>query len=192
MHDDAGNPRGGAGAGPDGQPLPLTPAALRANADAFARPVEAQRAQDVHVVLARVGSSWVAFPAGGVLRVTQAVTPHRVPHRKHRALRGLANIEGEVAAVIDFALLSGFAWQPSGSAKARMVVLGERGAAWAIEVDEVPGTLAASSAQLAAAPMTVASPGAGFTRGLVPTAHGPAGIVDIPALLAQCQEVVRA
>jgi hypothetical protein len=63
----------------------LTQAELEANAQAFARVIERERATDVHAVLARVGSSWFAVPAARVLRVTRAVTPHRIPHRTHRA-----------------------------------------------------------------------------------------------------------
>jgi len=72
-----------------------------------------------------------------------------------------------------------------------MVVLGARGSAWAFEVDEVPGTLAVSAEDLAAAPVTVSTPHAGFTSGLIPTEHGPAGMVDVDALLTACEEVVR-
>ncbi len=172
-------------------PTALDPQALQDNADAFARPVQSQRKQDVHVVLARIGSSWIAFPAARVLRVTAAAAPHRVPHRKHRALRGLANIDGQIAAVIDFASICGFEWNPAGGTKARMVVLGERSAAWAFEVDEVPGTLAVSAEDVAVAPVTVSAPHAGFTSGLVPTEHGAAGLVDVDALLTACEGVVR-
>jgi len=87
-------------------------------------------------VLARVGSSWFAVPAARVLRVTRAVTPHRIPHRTHRALRGLANIDGEVAIVMDLASLCGFGWSPSGTAAARMIVVGERGARHGVPVHE--------------------------------------------------------
>jgi chemotaxis-related protein WspD len=172
-------------------PRPLDAQTLQQQTDAFARPVETQRKQDVHVVLARIGSSWIAFPAARVLRVTTAVVPHRVPHRRHRALCGLANIEGEIAAVVDFASVCGFDWSAAGGARARMVVLGERGSAWAFEVDEVPGTLAVSAEDLVAAPVTVSTPHAGFTSGLVPTEHGPAGMVDVDALLTACEGVVR-
>lgn len=176
---------------PTRAPRPLDAQTLQAQSEAFARPIESQRKQDVHVVLARIGSSWIAFPAARVLRVTAAVAPHRVPHRRHRALRGLANIEGEIAAVIDFASMCGFEWSPGGGTKARMVVLGERGAAWAFEVDEVPGTFAISADELSVAPVTVSAPHAGFTSGLVPSEHGPAGLVDVDALLMACEGVVR-
>lgn len=172
-------------------PRPLDAQTLQAQSEAFARPIDAQRRQDVHVVLARIGSSWIAFPAARVLRVTEAVAPHRVPHRRHRALRGLANIDGEIAVVIDFASICGFEWSPAGGAKARMVVLGERGGAWAFEVDEVPGTFAISTEELSVAPVTVSSPHAGFTTGLVPTEHGPAGLVDVDALLTACEGAVH-
>jgi chemotaxis signal transduction protein len=170
---------------------PLSAAELESNAEAFARIIEQERANDVHVVLARVGSSWIAVPAGRVLRVTRAVMPHRIPHRSHRALRGLANIDGEVAIVMDLASLCGFTWTPSGEGAARMVVLGERGAAWAFEADEVPGTVSGSSSDLLAAPLTVAATGAGFTTHLMPCATGHAGILDVDALLAACAEAVR-
>ena len=170
----------------------LTLQELEANAEAFARVIERERATDVHAVLARVGSSWIAVPAARVLRVTRAVKPHRIPHRSHRALRGLANIEGEVAIVMDLASLCGFSWSPSGEASARMVVLGERGAAWAFEADEVPGTVTGNSSDLLAAPLTVAATGAGFTKHLMPCANGHAGILDVDALLAACGEAVRA
>lgn len=170
----------------------LTQAELEANAQAFARIIERERATDVHAVLARVGSSWFAVPAARVLRVTRAVTPHRIPHRTHRALRGLANIDGEVAIVMDLASLCGFGWSPSGTGAARMIVVGERGAAWAFEADEVPGTVAGSAQDLLAAPLTVAASGAGFTKHLMPCATGHAGILDVDALLAACAEAVRA
>jgi chemotaxis-related protein WspD len=170
---------------------PLTAAELEANAEAFARIIEQERANDVHAVLARVGSSWIAVPAARVLRVTRAVKPHRIPHRSHRALRGLANIEGEVAIVMDLASLCGFSWSPTGDDAARMIVLGERGAAWAFEADEVPGTVAGNAQDLLAAPLTVAATGAGFTTHLMPCATGHAGILDVDALLAACTEAVR-
>ena len=173
-------------------PRPLTQQELEANAEAFARVIERERANDVHVVLARVGSSWIAVPAGRVLRVTRAVAPHRIPHRRHRALRGLANIEGEVAIVMDLAALCGFEWAPGDDSAARMIVLGDRGAAWAFEADEVPGTIAGNAADLLPAPLTVAAPAAGFTRHLMPCATGHAGILDVDALLSACHEAVRA
>ena len=71
-------------------------------------------------------------------------------------------------------------------------VLGERGAAWAFEADEVPGTVAGNSSDLLAAPLTVAATGAGFTKHLMPCATGHAGILDVDALLAACGEAVRA
>lgn len=171
---------------------PLTNAELEANAQAFAGVIERERATDVHAVLARVGSSWFAVPAERVLRVTRAVTPHRIPHRSHHALRGLANIEGEVAIVMDLASLCGFTWTPRGEGAARMVVLGERGAAWAFEADEVPGTVSGNSSDLMAAPLTVAATGAGFTKHLMPCATGHAGILDVDALLAAFTGAVRA
>jgi len=170
----------------------LTASELEANAQAFARVIERERSNDVHAVLARVGSSWIAVPAGRVLRVTRAVKPHRIPHRSHRALRGLANIDGEVAIVMDLASLCGFSWSPTGDDTARMVVLGERGAAWAFEADEVPGTVSGSSSDLLAAPLTVAATGAGFTKHLMPCATGHAGILDVDALLAAFTGAVRA
>lgn len=170
---------------------PLTPQELEANAAAFARVIERERSNDVHVVLARIGSSWLAIPAGRVLRVTRAVAPHRVPHRRHRAMRGMANIEGEVALVMDLAALCGFDWTPTKDPAARMVVLGERGAAWAFEADEVPGTVATSSAELRDAPLTVSATGAGFTTHLMHTAHGHAGVLDVDAVIAACTEAVR-
>lgn len=171
---------------------PLTQEELQANAEAFARVIERERAHDVHCVLARVGSSWLAVPAGRVIRVTRAVAPHRIPHRRHRALRGLANIEGEVALVVDLASICGFEWAPSGQPSARMVVIGERGAAWAFEADDVPGTVAVSSADLLDAPLTVSASGAGFTRTLMPCPAGHAGILDVEAFLGACSEAVRA
>lgn len=170
---------------------PLTPSELESNAQAFARVIERERATDVHAVLARVGSSWIAVPAARVLRVTPAVKPHRIPHRSHHALRGLANIEGEVAIVLNLASLCGFTWSPSGDGAARMVVIGDRGAAWAFEADEVPGTVACNAQDLLAAPLTVAATGAGFTTNLMPIANGHAGLLDVDALLTVCAEAVR-
>ncbi len=169
----------------------LTDAELRQNAEAFARPIEREQERNVHCVLARVGSSWVAVPADRVLRVTAAVVPHRVPHRRHRAFRGMANIEGEVALVIDLGRLCGYEWVATGGSTARMVVLGERGQAWAFEADEVPGTVSASEHDLLDAPLTVAAPGAGFTTHLIRHGDAHASVLDVDALLHAFSEAVR-
>ena len=121
-------------------------------------------------------------------QVTSGRTPHRIPHRTGKVLRGLVNVEGELLLCLSLTALLGIQTNPPAAADAdgnpagaipRLIVatFGEAGR-WAFAADAVPGIQSFSQAALQPVPATLACAEAACVEGMFDWNGRPVALLD--------------
>lgn len=163
---------------------PATPEALAEHARDAARPREDRREELSTFLAVRIGTEWLAIPAGHVVLVGPAVAVHRVPHRSRHGFRGLSNVDGRIVPVVDLGRLLGIDAAPATDERDRRVVLlGDADAPWACIVDAAPGMVSVQAGAGEPPPLTVSEAPDSVTAGLVQTEWGRASQVDVGRLM---------
>jgi len=135
------------------------------------------------VVLFRLGDEWLALSTTVVLEVASLRPVHTLPHRRHSAVLGLANVRGELLVCVSLAEL--LAIGPAArarpgkiSAHRRLLVLRHDEVRVICPVDEVHGTHRFHPAALKAVPATVARAATTYSTGVIAWETHTVGILD--------------
>lgn len=145
----------------------------------------------------RIAAEWLALPTRLVHCVSDPQPTRRIPHRRHPALRGMANISGSVELVISLEALLGIDAAPAQTAARalpRMLLLNEEAGRYAFAVAEVLGVCRHDEACLAAVPSTLERAVLRYVRNTMEVAGAGAarlqvGVLD-PGLLGHGVEQI--
>ncbi len=119
------------------------------------------------LLIFRIAEEWLALEVNAIVEVAATRPVHRVPHRRNRALSGIANFRGELHLCVSLRALlkidpstgsspSADGTVPAGESSARMIVCQRAGQCWAFAADEVVGVHRIRIEHLANAPSTIA------------------------------------
>ena len=147
----------------------------------------AQGASESFLVF-RIGDEWLALPTPIFKRIVQTRPIHTLPHRQHRAVLGVVNVQGELLVCLSLAHLLGF---EAGTAARddrvrhdlpRLLVVSRAEERSVFPVDQVDGVHRFASSTFCAPPATLSKTAAAHTRALVQWRGTSVGLLDADAL----------
>lgn len=147
-------------------------------------------ADELSVLVFRLGGEWLALPVGVLVEVTRERAPHRVPHRGG-LLAGLVNIRGELHLCARLDRLLGIVPVEGKAEHPRMVVIRRDTEVWVFAADEVDQVYHIPGGALAPAPPTLSRAAARVSRGVFHTDGRAVGLLDDFRLFNSLREQVR-
>jgi chemotaxis-related protein WspD len=141
-------------------------------------------------LILRSGAEWLALPTAVCSEVVSDRAIRSLPHRRHTAVLGLANVGGELVVCLSLAALLGIQPAADGGVRRLLIVTGAD-APTALQVDEVHGTYRfdarelVRSAALAPGAGTAAGPAGTHVSGTLRWRDHTVGVLDERALLAR-------
>jgi chemotaxis-related protein WspD len=170
------------------RPIPLVDLSLK-DADTPARQLrhDQQDASESFLIF-RIGGEWLALPTPIFKRIVQTRPIHTLPHRQHRAVLGVVNVQGELLVCLSLAHLLGF---EAGTAARddrvrhdlpRLLVVSRAEEHAAFPVDQVDGVHRFASSTFCAPPATLSKAAAAHTRAVVQWRGTSVGLLDADAL----------
>lgn len=171
------------------QPIPLVDLSrldIRASAQ---QQHDAQGASESFLVF-RIGGEWLALPTSIFKSIVHTRPIHSLPHRQHRAVLGVVNVQGELLVCMSLAHLLGF--EPGTVARddrarhdlPRLLVVSRAEEHAVFPVDEVDGVHRLAPATYAPPPATLSQAAAEHTRAVAPWRGMSVGLLDADALFA--------
>lgn len=160
---------------------------------------EGQNASESFLVF-RIGDEWLALPTPIFKRIVQTRPIHTLPHRQHRAVLGVVNVQGELLVCLSLAHLLGFdaggAVQDARDARDRRngrddrarqdlprLLVVSRGEEHAVlPVDQVDGVHRIAIDSFCPPPATLSQAAAAHTRAVAPRHGMSVGLLDAGAL----------
>lgn len=143
-----------------------------------------------HVIF-RVGQSWLALPATVLREITAPAVVRPLPHRRSEVLRGLSSIRGEIHLCASLHLLLGETATSVTAPAVRFLVAEYEGGSWVLPVDEMSGVEEFPEEMVDPLPATLTHTGGVYTRGIVKTSQGPAGVLDQGLLFSALERNIR-
>jgi chemotaxis-related protein WspD len=150
-----------------------------------------QRAHGTHAatesfLVFRIGDEWLALPTPIFKSIVQTRPVHTLPHRQHRAVLGVVNVQGDLLVCLSLAHLLGFeAATTSHDARhdlPRLLVVSRDEEHAVFPVDQVDGVHRLASATFSAPPATLSEAAAAHTRAVAPWRNVSVGVLDADAL----------
>lgn len=137
----------------------------------------------------RIGREWLGLPTRIFRQIVQTRTVHTLPHRQHRAVLGVVNVQGELLVCLSLAHLLGFEPDTADTRDdrtrldlPRLLVVARDDAHAVFPVDQVDGVQRFSSSTFRAPPATLSHSAAVHTRALAPWRGVSVGLLDADAL----------
>jgi chemotaxis-related protein WspD len=155
--------------------------------------IPARHQQDVQgdsesFLVFRIGDEWLALPTSIFSRIVQTRPIHTLPHRQHRAVLGVVNVQGELLVCLSLAHLLGF---EAGTAARddrvrhdlpRLLVVSRAEEHAVFPVDQVDGVHRFASSTFCAPPATLSQTAAAHTRAVALWRGTSVGLLDADAL----------
>jgi chemotaxis-related protein WspD len=161
---------------------PISSAALDENTRLAAQRHEEVEADELTILITRIGDEWLGFDARFADRVHEPAIIRRVPHRNSEHLAGVAAVDGEIVPAARLDLLLDLVRDTS-PAEPRFVVVGPPDRRWAIPVDEVEGMVRVPRAMIIDPPTTISASLHRHTVGLISLDDRLAALLDSARLL---------
>ncbi|MFM0338891.1 chemotaxis protein CheW [Paraburkholderia fungorum] len=136
----------------------------------------------------RIDDEWLALPTPIFKRIVQTRPIHTLPHRQHRAVLGVVNVQGELLVCLSLAHLLGFepgTAAPDGKARhelPRLLVVSREEEHAVFPVDQVDGVHRIALSTFRAPPATLSHAAAAHTRAVAPWRGVTIGLLDADAL----------
>ncbi|CAB3794466.1 chemotaxis protein CheW [Paraburkholderia caffeinilytica] len=136
----------------------------------------------------RIGGEWLALPTPIFKRIVQTRPIHTLPHRQHRAVLGVVNVQGDLLVCLSLAHLLDFeADAPTSDDKARhdlprLLVVSRAEEHAVLPVDQVDGVHRIAVASFGPPPATLSHAAAAHTRAVAPWRGMTVGLLDADAL----------
>ncbi|NYH17805.1 chemotaxis protein CheW [Paraburkholderia bryophila] len=163
---------------------------------------EGQNASESFLVF-RIGDEWLALPTPVFKRIVQTRPIHTLPHRQHRAVLGVVNVQGELLVCLSLAHLLGF--DAGGAAQdqrnkhdgrndrnsrddrarhelPRLLVVSRGEEHAVLPVDQVDGVHRIALDSFCPPPATLSQAAAAHTRAVAPWRGMSVGLLDADAL----------
>ncbi|WP_186307953.1 chemotaxis protein CheW [Paraburkholderia sp. BCC1884] len=136
----------------------------------------------------RIGDEWLALPTPIFKRIVQTRPVHTLPHRQHRAVLGVVNVQGELLVCLSLAHLLGF--EPDTRLRddrarqdlPRLLVVSREEEQAVFPVDQVDGVHRFATASFCAPPATLSQAAAAHTRAVAPWRGMSVGLLDADTL----------
>jgi chemotaxis-related protein WspD len=131
----------------------------------------------------RVGTEYFGLPVRSCREVVESRSIHSLPHRRHDAVRGLANVRGTLLIclsphVLLNAPLAGSKEAADARTTARLLVVESDTGPLVMPVDEVCGVVRYEPDDLKPVPVTLARSARSHTQGLLVREHRTIGVLD--------------
>jgi chemotaxis-related protein WspD len=169
------------------QPIPLVDLSRHDLRAPTQQQHDAQGASESFLVF-RIGAEWLALPTPIFKRIVQTRPIHTLPHRQHRAVLGVVNVQGELLVCLSLAHLLGF--EPDTAARddrarhdlPRLLVVSRAEEHAVFPVDQVDGVHRLATATFRSPPATLSQAAAAHTRAVAPWRGMSVGLLDADAL----------
>jgi chemotaxis-related protein WspD len=151
--------------------------------DQIAQPTVAPEADSHSVMVFRVGAEWLAVPMHLCVEVANSRAIHSLPHRRGRAILGLANVRGVLLVCVSLGAVlhvtaDGATRQPEQkSASQRLLVLRWPDGTAAVPVDEVHGPHRFRERDVKDVPATLAG-AQSYTKAVLSWGERSVGLLD--------------
>jgi chemotaxis-related protein WspD len=148
---------------------------------------DAQGASESFLIF-RIGDEWLALPTPIFRRIVQTRPIHTLPHRQHRAVLGVVNVQGDLLVCLSLAHLLGFdADSTAADRKARhdlprLLVVSRADEHAAFPVDQVDGVHRIAVSTFCPPPATLSQAAAAHTRAVAPWRGMTVGLLDAEVL----------
>lgn len=173
--------------------------ARRQYAERYAQPAKRILRHGTSHTLFRIGMEWLAMPTQAIKSIGEPVPIRRIPHRSNPALRGIANLAGELELVVSLEALLGIeppaeaATQTSrrGRSIPRMVrVIGESGQ-FAFEAAEVLGTHRHEESEMEPVPSTLEKALLRYVRCTMEAEGLRVGVLDLNLIVYSVEQALK-
>jgi chemotaxis-related protein WspD len=169
---------------------PLSESYGREWAEHYALTADEREVQRVPALVFRVGAEWLALSPVLFLEVSALRPIHSLPHRRSRAILGLANVRGELQICLSLTELLGLPGETAAKAansRARLLVGGPNAGKFVFPVDEVQGLHRFVPAEMRPVPATLAQAASSHMRGVFELGERSVGWLDERSLIATCE-----
>ncbi|MFM0059815.1 chemotaxis protein CheW [Paraburkholderia phytofirmans] len=169
------------------RPIPLVDLSQH-DVRARAQPQQDVQGASESFLVFRIGDEWLALPTPIFKRIVQTRPIHTLPHRQHRAVLGVVNVQGELLVCLSLVHLLGF---ETGAAarddrahhdRPRFLVVSRAEEHAVFPVDQVDGVHRIATASFCAPPATLSHAAAAHTRAVAPWRGMSVGLLDADAL----------
>jgi chemotaxis-related protein WspD len=136
----------------------------------------------------RIGDEWLALPTPIFKRIVQTRPIHTLPHRQHRAVLGVVNVQGELLVCLSLAHLLGFEADTAARDDRarhdlpRLLVVSRAEEHAVFPVDQVDGVHRIAVASFCPPPATLSHAAAAHSRAVAPWRGMSVGLLDADAL----------
>ncbi|WP_345812415.1 chemotaxis protein CheW [Paraburkholderia sp. PREW-6R] len=136
----------------------------------------------------RIGDEWLALPTPIFKRIVQTRPIHTLPHRQHRAVLGVVNVQGELLVCLSLAHLLGFENHIATRGDyprhdmPRLLVVSRDDEPAVFPVDQVDGVHRIALSTFSPPPATLSAAAAAHTRAVAPWRDLTVGLLDADAL----------
>ncbi|PRX34418.1 chemotaxis-related protein WspD [Paraburkholderia sp. BL18I3N2] len=169
------------------RPIPLVDLSQH-DVRARAQPQQNAQGASESFLVFRIGDEWLALPTPIFKRIVQTRPIHTLPHRQHRAVLGVVNVQGELLVCLSLAHLLGF--ETGANARddrarhdlPRFLVVSRAEEHAVFPVDQVDGVHRIATASFCAPPATLSHAAAAHTRAVAPWRGMSVGLLDADAL----------
>jgi chemotaxis-related protein WspD len=169
--------------------VPLSAERLEQWTKRFAEPRQAHEHDTQSALIFRCSSEWLGLPTALCSEVASIRVIRSLPHRRDRAVLGLANVRGELIVCVSLGALLGLQAAPASSTPRLLIVKGE-GEPTALSVDEIHGTYRYSRRELLPVPDTVAAAAVRSSHSTLRWRDRTVGLLDGGSLLASLDRCV--
>jgi chemotaxis-related protein WspD len=169
------------------RPIPLVDLSQH-DVRARAQPQQDVQGASESFLVFRIGDEWLALPTPIFKRIVQTRPIRTLPHRQHRAVLGVVNVQGELLVCLSLVHLLGF---ETGAAARddrarhdlpRFLVVSRAEEHAVFPVDQVDGVHRIATASFCAPPATLSHAAAAHTRAIAPWRGMSVGLLDADAL----------
>ena len=136
----------------------------------------------------RIGREWLALPTSIFKRIVQTRPVHTLPHRQHRAVLGVVNVQGDLLVCLSLAHLLGFETDTTAADDQarhdlpRLLVVSRAEEHAVFPVDQVDGVHRLAVTTFCPPPATLSLAAAAHTRAVAPWRGMTVGLLDADAL----------
>lgn len=136
----------------------------------------------------RIGREWLALPTPIFKRIVQTRPVHTLPHRQHRAVLGVVNVQGDLLVCLSLAHLLGFETDTTAADDQarhdlpRLLVVSRAEEHAVFPVDQVDGVHRLAVTTFCPPPATLSHAAAAHTRAVAPWRGMTVGLLDADAL----------
>lgn len=175
---------------------PVTPGYQREWAEHFRAPQAQAAPHDSSCVAFRIGREWLALPTAMFQQIAPKATPHRLPHRSARGLRGVVNAGGKLYPCISLADLLGID-EAGGEGRSgrhtfpRMLLVRWEEQSYALPVAELHGIIRYAASALKPPAATINKGIERYLAGVLPYADMQVGCLDAALLGYQLARTLR-